>query len=1072
MKKGSKTADLLKEYEELILVGLGASAGGFEALLKFIQNIEPSPKITYVITQHLDPKQPTLLGSLLEKYSKIPIIPIDDQSIPIANKIYYCPPNSDLIIQNGRFILVEPSLKPYPKPSINRFFKSLATEKQEKAIGIILSGTGSDGAEGIIAIKQHGGIALAENENAKYFSMPKAAIDTHAVDAVLPPELMAQGIIFAIEDRTYFDRHFDVLDNIDKVFRLLNQKSEIDFSDYKETTIQRRLERRILDTKSESVDEYITLLQQSPSEVMRLKKELLIIVTSLFRDPEAFHILENHLTNLISEKLDTYLRIWVAGCATGEEAYSLAIVIQELLLKLGLNKKVTIFATDVSEEAIDEARNKSFSNDEMGGISSELKNRYFTEKNDRFTPVKLIRDMIVFSKHDVIKDPPFLNLDLISCRNLLIYFNAELQQRVLSIFYYALRYQGIMFLGLSESIGALTNLFSILDNKYKIYRKSNDIGAVDIEALAYFQKKEFRRGSKKLRDEVNTLDINVSINSAVASFFAENGVVIDANGTILFFKGENSYISHPHGLVTNDIYKQVSEFLRLDLRATISDAIKNEKVAVSKKIRIIPTSDLRRYVIITVFPLTRNKLAESSFFVTFDELTETDNDTLSAIHPAQAYEEYDVNILENELASLKERLQITIEELETSNEELQSTNEELQSTNEELQSTNEELETSNEELQSTNEELHTVNDELEHKNHELAFVNEALNKVVEVMNTDVIILDSNLDLFLHTKGVERFFKINYGTKTNLSEIILNALLPIPDLFENVKKAIQENAEIQSDLNIGGRIYWFQIKRITFSSNEHGAVIGFTDKTELIRHQELMYQQSKLASMGEMVGNIAHQWRQPLNSLAINLYGIVQKTDLASPNGPSVHHLVAESQQTVQNMSTTIDTFRNFFNPKKTKKSFCFKDAVERTITFVQDAFRYQNIEIINRVEDSITLSGHENEFAQVLLNILNNSKDAIKNSNQKAGKILFSSLHNNNTITLMIEDNGGGAPQEVVDRAFEPYFTTKKSGEGSGIGLYMSKMILEHSMGGSIDMHTIPGGMRTSITLRGAENAK
>lgn len=1058
------------DYANLIIVGLGASAGGFEALQKFIQNIEPSSRIAYVIVQHLDPKQPTLLGTLLERFSKIPIIAVSDNLEPLADHIYYCPPNSDIIIEEGHFKLVSPSLKPYPKPSVNRFLKSLALEKKEKAIGIILSGTGSDGAEGIVAIKQAGGIALAENEDAKYFSMPKAAIDTHAVDAVLPSELLAQGIPHAIDDPKYFDRHFDLLDNIDKVFRLLNQKSEVDFSDYKENTIHRRLERRIIDTKSESVNDYIDLLQRSHAEILNLKKELLIIVTSLFRDKEAFRALSKEMEPLLKDKHDNHLRIWVAACATGDEAYSLAIVMSELLKKMEITKKVTIFATDVSEEAIDEARSRSFSEEEISEVDPKVLETYFVEKNHRYTPIKSIRDMIVFSKHDVIKDPPFLNLDLVSCRNLLIYFNSGLQQRVISIFSYALRYQGLMFLGLSETIGNLTSIFAIIDNKYKIYRKSNDMGNIDIEALAYFQKKDFQRGSRKLRDEVNSLDINGSINNAVAGFFAQNGIVVDSSGGILFFKGENKYISHPSGLATNDIYKQVSDFLRLDLRATLNEAVKNEHVTASKKIRLLPLTDDRVYITITVFPLPKNKLAENSYFITFEEINETDRSVLLS-HQMQIHDINDVNILENELTALKERLQITIEELETSNEELQSTNEELQSTNEELQSTNEELETSNEELQSTNEELHTVNDELEHKNKELAFVNEALNKVVEVINTDVLILDKNLDLFLHTKGMERFFKINYTHKINLSEIIINALVSIPDLFEKVKDVVQHKTEVEYDLIIDNRIYWFQIKSINFSSDDFGVIIGFTDKTDIIRNQELMFQQSKLASMGEMIGNIAHQWRQPLNSLALNLFAIEKKFHTDAVNKDLFHTFVEESQKTIQHMSTTIDDFRDFFNPNKAKKLFKLSFVIDKTISFVHDSFKNHGITIYYDDKSDLEIFGYENEFAQVLINVFNNSKDAILKKKREGGFIRVAVTHSNeNTAIITITDNGGGAPDEIINRAFEPYFTTKEKKDGTGIGLYMSKMIIENSMGGFIKMASIPHGMQTEISLQVTRN--
>jgi len=1048
-----------KEYESLTLVGLGASAGGFEALKKFIENIEQSDNIAYVIVQHLDPKQPTLLGSLLERFSKIPIVQITNGISPKGDTIYLCPPNTDLLIEDAQFLLVPPSQKPYPKPSINRFFKSLALEKKEKAIGIILSGTGSDGAEGVVAIKQAGGLALAENENAKYFSMPKAAIDTHAVDAVLSPDLMAQRIILAIEDPSYFEKHFDVLDNIDKIFRLLNQKSDVDFSDYKESTIYRRLERRIFDTKSENVAEYITLLQRSPAEIMKLKKELLIIVTSLFRDKEAFKALEENLTNLIKEKEENHIRIWVSACAYGDEAYSTAIVVSEILKKLNQRNKVTIFATDISEEAIDEARNKTYSKDEIREVPKRLQELYFLENHGRFMPVKEIREMIVFSKHDVIKDPPFLNLDLVNCRNLLIYFNSELQQRILSIFYYALKYEALMFLGLSETIGALKTLFSTVDSKYKIYQKSNDMGSINIESFAYFQKRDFKRSSKKSRDEESVFDINSSVNTAVAGYFAENGIVVDSNANALFYRGENRYISYPQGIVTSDVYKQIADFLRLDLRATIAEAIKNESVATSKKIRLLPMTQERNYVVITVFPLTKNKLSENSFFVTFTEISEKSEKEIS-IKKLKTLGVEEVNVLESELASIKERLQITIEELETSNEELQSTNEELQSTNEEL-------ETSNEELQSTNEELHTVNDELEFKNNELAFVNEALHEVVEVVNTNVLILDKNLDLFLHTKGIEKFFKINFLSKRiNLNDIIFNSEVTIPNLFENVKNVIKNEKDVNHDLIINKRIYWFQIKRIRFSSDEYGVVIGFTDKTEIIRNQEIMFQQSKLASMGEMIGNIAHQWRQPLNSLSLNLFALEKKFDTETVDKQSFVSFSTKTRKTIEHMSDTINDFRDFFNPNKDQHFFSLSNVLEKTKTFIKDAFINIDISIPAKTQSDVEIYGYENEFAQVIINILNNSKDAIEKNKIAKGFINITVSKKQDEVIITIIDNGGGANKEIIDRVFEPYFTTKEKKDGTGIGLYMSKMIIENSMHGSIKMANFEEGMKSEIFFK------
>lgn len=346
-------------YQEIYIVGLGASAGGFEALQKFLEKIEPSDFISYVIVQHLDPNQPTMLGTLLSKFTQLTIIMIEDGVVPEPNKIYFCPPNKDLTLVEGRFRLTEPPEKTFPKPSINKFFESLAVEKKDKAIGVILSGTGSDGAKGIEAIHKYGGITVAEDEGAKYFSMPKAAIDTGVIDVVLPPELIAQGIPNVINDRNYFVTQYEVKGSVFKLFDLLNKKTNIDFSSYKENTILRRIKKRMSEVRKSDIDEYVEYLQKNHEELENLKNELLIIVTSFFRGDEAFKELEKNLTKLIAEKGDDNLRIWVPACATGEEAYTIAMIVKEIFAKLNITKKVTIFATDVSDIAIESARGEN-----------------------------------------------------------------------------------------------------------------------------------------------------------------------------------------------------------------------------------------------------------------------------------------------------------------------------------------------------------------------------------------------------------------------------------------------------------------------------------------------------------------------------------------------------------------------------------------------------------------------------------------------------------------------------------------------------------------------------------------
>lgn len=445
------------DYKDLHIVGIGASAGGFEALQKFLPKLpQHNDTISYIIAQHLDPKRPTLFGELLSKYSSFNVIPINDGEEIKGKHIYYCPPSKDVTIENGKFKLSEPESKSYPKPSINKFFSSLADEKKEKAVGIILSGTGSDGAKGMSAIAENGGITLTEDEGAKYYSMPKAAIDTNKVIASLPPELLAEGIEHIIADRKYFEKHFALQDSVQKIFDILNKETNVDFSSYKNATITRRIKKRMSERKASGVDDYLDILQEDKEEVEKLKDELLIIVTSFFRDQEAFLELKKYVERLLKKKLDNTLRIWIPACATGEEAYTIAMILSELLERLESSKKVTIFATDVSEKTVIESRNKHFTVEQLDGVPEKYIEKYFDFQNNVFKPNKTLRDMIVFSKHDIIKDPPFLNLDFISCRNLLIYFDTELQKRILSIFYYAMRYDSLLFLGKSETVGSLT----------------------------------------------------------------------------------------------------------------------------------------------------------------------------------------------------------------------------------------------------------------------------------------------------------------------------------------------------------------------------------------------------------------------------------------------------------------------------------------------------------------------------------------------------------------------------------------------------------------------------------------
>ncbi len=1062
------------DYKDLYVVGIGSSAGGFEAFQKFLPRLPTSDRITYIIAQHLDPARPTLFGDLLSKYSSFNITPVVDGQKVEGGTICYSPPSKDVTIVDGCFRLTDPEVKSYPKPSVNKLFTSLAKEKKEKAVGIILSGTGSDGAMGISEISKHGGITLTEDEGAKYYSMPKAAIDTGHVIASLPPELLAEGIEHIIEDRQYFEKHFELKDSVSTIFNLLNKKTKVDFSSYKEATITRRIKKRMNETKSFNVDDYVELLQNDEEEIIRLKDELLIIVTSFFRDKEAFSQLKVHLKELLENKMDDHVRIWVTACATGEEAYSIAIIMSELLEEMKIVKKITIFATDISEDVVSKSRNKSYLEEQIDGISPEHLEKYFEPVNNSYKPKTSIREMIIFSQHDLIKDPPFLNMDLISCRNVLIYFDNELQKRLLSIFYYSLRYDSLLFLGKSETVGSLSALFSIEDNKAKIYKKANDIGEIDIDILTYVKRNNnSRRATKRETESEQAINVDNSINQAVSNIFGLNGVVIDRNGNILYYKGDcRDYIMQPQGIHTNDIYRLAVDYIKLDLRAIINLSRKNRVYEVSKKIRIMPTREPKEYVTISIFPLEKNRFGEETYFITFEKEVDQALSLPSDVFEPIDFNQTEASMLEDELVTLKERLQITIEELETSNEELQSTNEELQSTNEEFQSTNEELETSNEELQSTNEELQTVNDELNFSNLELELANIAFNKVLRGLNSYVVILDTKLNIVKYTDGIELFFDIGKSANNNFSTILLNSNFYKPNLMDDIKQCLYNDESITYEIIHGNRNFSFSIKKFSYGNNklkseiEDGLVLSFVDNTESIKKDKMIFQQSKMAAMGEMIGNIAHQWRQPLNTLnALNM-----KLESEFNNGELDNDSFAEfknkSNTLIQNMSSTIDDFRSFFSPNKLKENFYIDKLIKETIDFIEDSFKHNKITIVNSITKDIQLYSYKNELMQVILNLLTNSKDAFLINKITDPKITIEHLDTDEEhVGIAIYDNGGGISSSIIDKVFEPYFTTRFQSGGTGIGLYMSKMMIQESMHGTLTLENYNNGTLAKIII-------
>jgi two-component system CheB/CheR fusion protein len=816
-------------------IGIGASAGGLEALKELLSGLDTKNAI-YIIAQHLDPKHPTILKDLLNKITDIKINMIEEDTKPVEGEIYIISPGHNAIIQDKKIIL-KPAALVGPKPSINEFFTSLANEIEDKSIGIILSGTGSDGAQGIVAIKAAGGIAFCQDEiSAKYSGMPNAAAETGVVDFILPPNEIAKEIKgflnLSIDDNQQLNGP-KVRSNLEKIFQRLYDQTNYDFSGYKLKTIQRRIQRRMVVNKVITLDDYLTLLMSSSTEVENLFKELLISVTSFFRDEQPFEDLAKVIEELVkSSNPGESLRIWVPGCARGEEAYSIAILVQEAIYKLNKEVQYQIFATDIDDNALNKARQGTYTHDQIEGIKPDLVEKYFNRYQEYYIVSKALREHMVFAKQNLIMDPPFSNLDLISCRNVMIYFNLDTQKKVFATFHFALKNNGYLFLGKSESAANSTpELFEAQANRSHIFKR---------RLTNEKNRSEYLNSSKTISTQVQSKDFNniktvqqqsikEKMEKALIDQAIPTSVVINSQGQMLHVRGNiNRFLSIPEGKVDNNILSMAQESLKIDIRALMQKAKRGETSSAQALFYEHEKDDHILYLMITKLDDGKDDLYVVAFF---------DLKLNEGLHPkliSGDLKNLSSEELQQEVEVFKERLQSSISDLETTNEELQSTNEELQSANEELQSANEELQTANEELQSTNEELSTVNEELEVKTFELYQVNNDLESMLTNIDEIIIFVDTRLRIQRYTNKAATTFDLN---QDDIGQVITSYDLniEIPNLRLEILSVIE--SEQESTISLRNSNLKYDLRLVSYKSdNEVVGVIMFFERLS-VDHKE-------------------------------------------------------------------------------------------------------------------------------------------------------------------------------------------------------------------------------------------
>ena len=825
------------------VVGIGASAGGLESLSQLVAGLPLNLGCIYVVAQHMSPTHRSMMADILSRETRLPVREIIDGEIPRTDVIYIIPPGKNLVFKARRFILSTPSPEVSPKPSVNLMFQSMAEQFEEHAIGIILSGTGSDGTRGLRALKSVGAITFVQiPETAKYDGMPRSAIDAGVADRVLSPDQMGQELERLVRfpamlpDLEDSERRSEELSDL---YDRVRQRTKIDFTSYKPSTVQRRLQRRMLATNARTLTEYIANTDSHPEELDALAKETLISVTEFFRDKDAFRTLERFAREIVNGKAPGEdVRVWVVGCATGEEAYSMAILFSELLREKSSSGHVRVFATDIDNDALNVARRGVYNTAAMSELPPEYVGRYFTPCGNGFEPVKSLRDCVTFARQDIALDPPFMRLDLVSCRNVLIYFNSELQARVLSVLRYALREEGLLFLGRSETVSQQEALFSSADRRCRIYRPRG--------ASAPFAANRVTRGQLKVvsqaRKEPNASHQDLFYR-AVADRFAPS-MLIDADFRVLYSHGDVSrFVSFPANTPEVNLGQLIVPELANELLTTLYRARRRLATATSRKRRIKSLG--RQAWRIAVHPVS-NPTGIEVFLVVFESSASVPF-TSSSVDGAEADSED--RGASDELASTREQLQTLMEEMAASAEEMQALNEEIQATNEELQATNEELEASNEELQATNEELISVNEESLAKSAELAAINADFESVYNTIDFPILVFNHELALTRANGAANR----NYNLPMVSAGMPL-ARLKLPSFLDNIEKALLaalvDGRKENFLVGAGGRTYnVFVTPVISLMGVSQSVILVVVDNSDLISaHEQIRESQERLLSI--------------------------------------------------------------------------------------------------------------------------------------------------------------------------------------------------------------------------------
>ena len=1050
------------------VVGIGASAGGLEAVERMFDQMPEESGMAFVLVQHLSPDFKSLMNELLTRRTKIPIHQAVDGIQLRANNIYLMPPKKQMVVSEGTLLLTDKDPKQGLTFPIDHFFRSLANDYGPRSISVVLSGTGSDGSRGIGDVHEAGGLVIVQRgDTAKFDGMPKSAVDSGVCDLSLSPEAIPDALLRYGQNTeatlTFHDStsgQFES-DSLGQIFGVLDDAYDLDFTNYKPTTVNRRIERRLLLTGTPDLSEYAELLCSDPQELELLYRDLLIGVTRFFRDSEAFKALhEKAIEELIDEAGEgDDIRVWVSGCATGEEAYSMAILFDEMLREKRRKLNVKIFASDINTDSLDFAANAQYTVDRIVGVSEERRERYFAWHDPFYEVDPAIRQMVVFAPHNLTKDPPFTKIDLISCRNFLIYIQPPTQRKILSLFHFGLKTNGILFLGSSEVCDIVGDGFDTVDNHWKIFRKSREGRLPDDMRVRFSGTPRKKTEATGKRADQQLL---LSTYDALLESVLPPSLLVSAEGRLLHTFGDAGKLFKPEaGRMSVDVLERLRPEFQFAVSAGMRKAETDDRPVLYSGIAGV---DSEAFWDVTVTAIDDRRLKQRSFLV---QITPQSNELPSLPNRIDVdnISTEQISALELELRHSKESLQSTIEELESSNEELQATNEELISSNEELQSTNEEL-------HSVNEELYTVNAEHQNKISQLSELTRDMDNLLDTTEVHTIFLDSDLAIRKFTPRVAEkfnFLKQDVGRRIDDFTHSINCV----DLPAKIRQVIDGGRSHQEEVQdrIGS---WFLLRILPYRAHQaedvdsrkiDGALLTLIDISKLKETSDAL--EESLKQRDRFLAMLSHELRNPLGT-------IVNATHLLSSNSEideNTHEAVAVVKRQSTHMSTLLADLLDVTRVSQgkiqlQKRPFDLLQSVTNALETVRtrcDA-RSQNIET-NFPLEPVWVYGSEPRILQVISNLLTNASKY-----SPPGEVFWLSVEVENDDTVIrVRDNGVGIPADQIDKVFEMFVqsdrTLDRADGGLGVGLTLVRSLVELH-GGSVGVESEGEGKGSEFFVR------